>query len=527
MSTRAPAKLSKSLRPLRGVSYGALPCTQGGCKLGLPSTDMVQEGYQAQWGAEGRDDLGVMARLGANAVRLYHSLGLRVNKDHGAFLDNAGSQGLKVLAGYHTDLAIDPASCPDFDCYETWKEATLNGFQYGYKQGDEWHSAIGGLVLLNEPDVFESQPKCAGRGSLCRLKASLSALDGVLAAEREMGLTSTENVKLTVAWSFASRTSVDGKVSGPALYGFQDMVAGIKDPQLGGYTPRSTLEDLSEAFRTRWVHSLNTQAPWSFVSELVGQDYEQFLPTPWMITEYGAFEQPEWTIRQDLQAMQNEVEEGGAFMGVSFFQFQTAYYKGDAGRNYGLFELTGKQVLQTSRICDDRVRSTCRAWPVHCLSPDLSFLPGSLGQRADAVAAAWGGVVDVSSSVCGNPRRLTKIQPVLTKLACDVHLGSASPTASLAAISGDDLARRLVSRTLAELGTDSSAVKGELHLTSTSVVMQEGASEGSHDWFFGLAMVVAAVFGVASTLIVHGIKQRRKAAEAAPSADSASSVSGV
>merc|ERR1712153_158502 len=111
--------------------------------------------------------------------------------------------------------------------------------------------------------------------------------------------------------------------------------------------------------------------------------------------------------------------------------------------------------------------------------------------------------------------------------ACDVHLGSASPTASLAAISGDDLARRLVSRTLAELGTDSSALKGELHLTSTSVVMQEGASEGSHDWFFGLAMVVVAVFGVASTLIVHGIKQRRKAAEVAPSADSVSSVSGV
>merc|ERR1712194_333015 len=91
-----------------------------------------------------------------------------------------------------------------------------------------------------------------------------------------------------------------------------------------------------------------------------------------------------------------------------------------------------------------------------------------------AVAAAWGGVVDVSSSVCGSLRRLTKIQPVLTKLACDVHLGSASPTASLAVISGDDLARRLVSRTLAELGTASSALKGELHLTSTSVVMQEG-----------------------------------------------------
>jgi len=265
-----------------------LPCAKGGCHgSGLPSEDMVQVGYQAQWGAEGRDDLGVMAQLGANAVRLYHSLGLRVNKDHSAFLDHAGSQGMTVLPGYHTELANERTECPDFDCYDTWKEATLQGFEHGYKQGGEWHSAIGGLVLLNEPDFFESSPKCGGRGSLCHLKASLSALDGVLAAEREAGLTSTHRVKLTIAWSFAMRTSIDGKVSGPGIFGFQDIVAGIADPQLAGYSPRSSLEELSEAFRTRWVHCLNTQAPWSFVGTMVGESYDQFLPTPWFIGEMG------------------------------------------------------------------------------------------------------------------------------------------------------------------------------------------------------------------------------------------------
>merc|ERR1719221_1030400 len=241
--------------------------------------------------------------------------------------------------------------------------------------------------LANEPDFFESSPKCAGRGSLCHVKASLSALDGVLAAEKEAGLTSTDRVKLTIAWSFAMRTSIDGKVKGPGIFGFQDIVAGVADPQLAGYSPRSSLEELSEAFRTRWVHSLNTQAPWSFVGEMVRQNYDQFLPTPWFIGEYGANGQPESVIRGDLEAMQREAEEGGAFIGVSFFQFQTAYFKGGSELNFGLFELKTEKVSETASICD-RVARSCRSWPVHCLNPDLSFLYNSLERRAYAVAEA-------------------------------------------------------------------------------------------------------------------------------------------
>jgi hypothetical protein len=191
------------VRPLRGITYEPLPCTSEGCGgHGLPSTDFLQAGYQAQWGLEGRDDLGVMAKLGANAVRTYHALGLKVHKDHGAFLDYAQSLGLQVLPGFHTQLANEPTECPDFDCFETWKDATLHGFKTGFKKGDEWHPAIGALTLLNEPDYFEGAPKCKGRGQACGLKAALSALDGVLAAEREMGIAKVNRVKLTVAWSF-------------------------------------------------------------------------------------------------------------------------------------------------------------------------------------------------------------------------------------------------------------------------------------------------------------------------------------
>jgi len=44
-------------------------------------------------------------RLGANAVRLYHSLGMEGNGSHAGFLDRAAELGLRVWPGYHTELA--------------------------------------------------------------------------------------------------------------------------------------------------------------------------------------------------------------------------------------------------------------------------------------------------------------------------------------------------------------------------------------------------------------------------------------
>merc|ERR1711878_87038 len=101
------------------------------------------------------------------------------------------------------------------------------------------------------------------------------------------------------------RESIEGKMTGVTTWGFQDMVAVIEDPQIANYTPRTSLGELQEAFRTRWVHGLNTQSPWNFVRNVISQDYSKFLPIPWFIGEYGGLGQDEATIRADLESMQS------------------------------------------------------------------------------------------------------------------------------------------------------------------------------------------------------------------------------
>merc|ERR1711920_332586 len=78
------------LEPLRGIAYGALPCREHACRdaEGV-SEDMLQASYMGQWGASGRDDLGTIAHLGGNAVRLYHSLGEGNDEDHSGFLNRS------------------------------------------------------------------------------------------------------------------------------------------------------------------------------------------------------------------------------------------------------------------------------------------------------------------------------------------------------------------------------------------------------------------------------------------------------
>merc|ERR1712045_177562 len=319
--------------------------------------------------------------------------GLSVHQDHGKFLDHAMELGLNVMPGYHTEAAHWAGHCPEFDCFETWKAATLDGFEHGFRTDNSWHPAIAMLILLNEPDFFQGSP-------WSHVKAAISALDGVLAAEREAGV-GAGRVKLSVTWSFAMRKSIDGQVTGPGTFGFQDMVAVIEDPQIAYYAPRTPLAELQEAFKTRWVHGLNTQAPWSFVKAVVSSAYSRFLPVPWFIGEYGGNGQDEEVIRSDLQSMQTHAAENNSFLGAAFFQFQTTYWKGGAEMNFGLFGLGEEQIGETGEVCENG----CRSWPVHCLTTKLSWLPGSKANRAQAVATAWGGSID-TADVCPIRRRL-------------------------------------------------------------------------------------------------------------------------
>jgi len=401
--SNTPEVAADMIQPLRGIAYGALPCTTHACGgQGIASEDMLQNGYRLQWSEHGRDDLAVMRALGANTVRLYHSFGLDVHSDRGPFLNRAAQLGLQIMAGYHTENAHRADECLGFDCYDTWKAATLQGFQQGFRTGNQWHPAVSSLILLNEPDFFEFQSKCSPSGPWCRVKAVLSAMDAVLSAEREAGIDGSR-VKLTVTWSFALKRSIDGAVEGPGVFGFQDMVAAIRNPGIAHYTPRTPLWEMQQAFATRWVHGLNTQSPWLFVNEMVSKEYHRFAPLPWFIGEYGGNGQSMEVITTDLRGMDGHAISDPYFLGAAVFQFQTTYWKGGGEMNFGLFSLGSQTLGETDELCD-KYAPICRRWPVHCLSTDLPWLPGTASRRADAVAAAWGGQIIRGSGFCRHRR---------------------------------------------------------------------------------------------------------------------------
>eukprot|EP00931_Biecheleriopsis_adriatica_P004904 TRINITY_DN106498_c0_g1_i1.p1 TRINITY_DN106498_c0_g1~~TRINITY_DN106498_c0_g1_i1.p1 ORF type:complete len:479 (-),score=106.85 TRINITY_DN106498_c0_g1_i1:9-1445(-) len=381
---------------LRGVAYGALPCSmEVPCKGPLPGADMVQIGYEEQWGSKGRNDLGVMKRLGANAVRLYHSMGAGAGTDHGAFLDAAHAEGLDVFPGIETDLAIH--NCSSFDCFETFKSVVKQSFSLGFANGTAWHPAVHTVILLNEPDFLVNDPSCPGQAAWCRVKATISALDAILVAEKEAGITAGR-VKLTTTWSFAAVDSIDGKcLQCPGYFGFHDMLAVIADPSIANYKPRSLLKDMQAAFHGRWVNSLNVQAPFKYVHDLISKNYAPFGNMPWFIGEYGALDQPRSVIEGDLKSMDELAKSDDPFFGGAMFQFQTAYYKGGSEMHFGIFSLGSSKIGDTGDVCTPR---GCKAWPVFCLSTTLPWLPGTQGQRAEAVATAWGGNIE---GTCASP----------------------------------------------------------------------------------------------------------------------------
>jgi hypothetical protein len=302
--------------------------------------------------------------------------------DHRGFLDRAHELKLNVLPGIDSNMA-----CPENDCYNSWKAAVRAGLKNGFSKDGGWHPAVDTVILLNQPDYT---PCGTAKVNYCRVKKALSAMEGFIAAEKEMNIT-PGRVKLTITWSFGVATSVDGNVTGPGVYGFQDMVAGTADPSLAHYTPRTSAAEIKKAFDARWIHSLNTQSPWSYVNDVISAKYQAYLPKQWFIGEYGANGQTSEAIQQDLHSMDSFATGDEGFRGACFYQFQADYLVGGTQRYYGLFSLGKTKIGDTSKVCQG---NTCDTFPVYCLETALSWFEPSqqdLDHRAEAAAKGWGG----------------------------------------------------------------------------------------------------------------------------------------
>ena len=397
-----PAPPSKSLKPLRAIAYGSLPNRNAVATDPIPAQDLLQSGYSAQWSSDGRDDLGLMHTMGANAVHTYHSFGYETVKkyDHGKFLDRAYDAGVHVIAGYFTQL-----KCDNFKCFDSWKAATLAAYDQGFIKDGKWHPAVSMLSLMEEPDTLNFQGStgadCADKNqNSCWLRAIISAMDGVLAAEKEKGIEgAVSGVNLTVAWSMSSRSSYDGTIQNSiGIYGFYDLLNGVKDPkQICGYTP---VNDVKTAYERRWTNSINSQADWTFISGKILPEYKQFEPTPWFLSGYATHLQDDmvkW--KKDLTTM-DQLASTTSFLGVTLFGLSRQYQI--PAFTDGLFALGKKtaRIQSTEKVCREDVNShfqDCKAHSVNCLCAQLEH--GN--NRAEAVAAVWGGEVK-GPGVCFN-----------------------------------------------------------------------------------------------------------------------------
>ena len=112
--------------------------------------DIGQSGYENLWASSGRDDLGIMARMGAKSLRVYHPIGepTQPEPDHAPFLNAVRSAGLSMFAAVHQYL-----TCPEDNCYDSWNTAVADGLAKGFEEGGKWHSAVWAVNMINEVDA--------------------------------------------------------------------------------------------------------------------------------------------------------------------------------------------------------------------------------------------------------------------------------------------------------------------------------------------------------------------------------------
>lgn len=391
----------QDLVPIKGISYRALPFKI----LDIPpGEDMMQKGYELMYHT-GRDDLGMMRAMGASAVRIYAGLGSELYTDHGAFLDRAFDLGLNVIVDFYTS-----ARCPEFDCYATWKNMSVTGLKnQGMMKDGAWHPAIKIIMLMNEPDNLPfnddqgAQPSCPKDAAeppqfmpWCRVKAVLSALDGLMAAEEATGIADGSSAMVGVAWSFASRESID-KVCKPTMpnenmFGFQDIMAGIADPDIASYSFRTS--GSTEFYKNRWVNAINSPAPWSFTKLKVNDQYAPYAPTKFFISQLTPADDSPQDLNADLIAIDAEAKKGGEFMGVVVKGFQTDYTDPEAFTF--MFNL-GDKKLGSVHVCQESPghpeNPICGDYDIWCLDP-------TKGKHSAYVFAAWGGKVKPAMGLC-------------------------------------------------------------------------------------------------------------------------------
>jgi len=275
----------------------------------------------------------------------------------------------------------------------------------------QYHSAVIAVVIINEPElkVADHGSTAVGRSQGLYTRAILSALDGCLDAERELGVLPNENGDLppfSVTYSFAMCNECKSSAAGnrlaqgaPGLAQMYDvLLAGLSASipveerpvysPLGKYVPRN---DLRAAMQDRWAMGFNTQNRVGELCPLILEKYgaSPLRDIPLYIGEYHDFRESAIDLESDLRTLNGYMQQspcgdgGPSLAGVSVFEFQTSYYKGtgDGQDKFGIFDLGSTKLGNITPSEGD-------GWQEHdvwCIRPR--------GAHPAAVAAAFGGSV--------------------------------------------------------------------------------------------------------------------------------------
>lgn len=177
-------------------------------------------------------------------------------------------------------------------------------------------------------------------------------------------------INFTATFSYAICTACPRNQALPALGQMLLIEDAMKSPQKYGYIPKHSLYS---AYERRWVNSFNTANSAADLKHTFFVHYTEVFPkTPVFIGEYH---NPHGPVRSEVTDILALAKTLPLFLGISFFEFQVAYWKGGAEMSFGLFGLGGYPIGRF-RYADDLDYT---AWCLQLLEGDSP--KGEKGQR--------------------------------------------------------------------------------------------------------------------------------------------------
>lgn len=387
---------------IKGISYGPTPVTTPSEAARLPQDDWFCNAASPMWSSEGRGDLQIIKSLGANLVRLY---GNNPANDHSDFLDEAHELGLQVAPGmsdwpFYQQV---PGNCitTQFNCFTQIKEMYTLNLQNGFLTADgRYHPAIRVMNIINEPDLKMPSTAVFGgpEGPVKMARAIISAFDAMLEAEAEAHVEGPL-INFTATFSYAICSACSRFQGNPALGQIAQLDDAMHFPQRYGYNPRN---NIAEAYRTRWMHSFNTQNPATDLETQFLNHYVTAFPTtPVYIGEYHRVAANQ---TEDVGRILAIARRHPLFLGISFFEFSVSYWKTGTEMDFGLFGYGESEPAWMSYF-----EQTYR---VHCLVAQPN--PESGLSMAQAVANVYGGRLDTALLCGGGARHFTRTRRTTT-----------------------------------------------------------------------------------------------------------------